>query len=71
MRRFLSRETDIAVLSEETLLDPCERLNETPRKCLGYRTPTEVLMSSLDPGLPGLSNPDQRSPGKPWVRGYP
>jgi IS30 family transposase len=71
VRRFLSRDTDIAVLSEETLLDLCERLNETPRKCLGYRTPAEVLMSSLDPGLTGLSNPDQRSPGKPWVRGYP
>jgi IS30 family transposase len=71
VRRFLSRDTDIAVLSEETLLDLCERLNETPRKCLGYRTPAEVLMSSLDPGLSVLSNPDQRSPGKPWVRGYP
>jgi IS30 family transposase len=69
--RFLSRDTDIAVLSEETLLDLCERRNEMPRKCLGYRTPSEVLMSSLDPGLPGLSNPDQRSPGKPRVRGYP
>jgi IS30 family transposase len=71
VRRFLSRDADIAALSEETLLDICERFNETPRKCLGYRTPAEVLMSSLDPGLPGLSNPDQRSPGKPWVRGYP
>jgi IS30 family transposase len=71
VRRFLLRDTNIAVLSEETLIDLCERLNETPRKCLGYRTPAEVLMSSLDQGLPGLSNPDQRSPGKPWVRGYP
>jgi transposase, IS30 family len=69
--RFLSRDTDIAVLSEERLIDLCERLNEMPRKCLGSRTPAEVLMSSLDAGLPGLSNPDQRSPGMPWVRGYP
>ena len=71
VRRFLSRDADIAVLSEETLIDICERLNETPRKCLGYRTPAEVLMNALDPGLPQRSNPDQRTPGKPWVRGYP
>jgi IS30 family transposase len=62
---------DIAVLSEETLLDLCERLNETPRKCLSYCTPAEVLMSCLDPGLPELRNPNQRSPSSPWVKGYP
>jgi transposase, IS30 family len=60
-----------ATLSDETLIDICERLNETPRKCLGYRTPAEVLMNALDPWLPELGNPDQRSPGSPWVRGYP
>jgi transposase, IS30 family len=71
VQRVLSRDAAIAALSDETLLDICERLNETPRKCLGYRTPVEVLMSSLDPGPPELRNPDQRSPGSPWVRGYP
>ena len=71
VRRFLSRDADIAALSDEMLIDICERLNETPRKCLGYRTPAEVLMNALDPGLPELRNPDQRSPGSPWVRGYP
>ncbi|EIM30311.1 hypothetical protein MicloDRAFT_00008610, partial [Microvirga lotononidis] len=30
-----------------------------------YRTPKEVLMSSLDPGLPELCNPDQLRPGSP------
>ena len=71
VRRFLSRDADIAALSDEMLIDICERLNETPRKCLGYRTPAEVLMNALDPGLPELRNPDQRSLGSPWVRGYP
>jgi len=65
VRRFLSRDTDIAELSNEALIDIYERLNGTPRKCLGYRTPAEVLMSSLDPGLPELRNPDQHSPGSP------
>jgi IS30 family transposase len=65
VRRFLSRDADIATLPEEALLEICDRLNGTPRKCLGYRTPKEVLMSSLDPGLPELCNPDQLRPGSP------
>jgi transposase, IS30 family len=65
VRRFLSRDADIATLPEVALLEICDRLNGTPRKCLGYRTPKEVLMSSLDPGLPGLCNPDQLRPGSP------
>ena len=71
IRATRSRNADIAELSDETLINICERLNETPRKYLGYRTPAEVLMNALDPGLPELRNPDQRSPGSPWVRGYP
>jgi IS30 family transposase len=34
-QRFLSRDADIAALSDEVLIDICEPLNETPRKCLG------------------------------------
>ncbi len=63
VRRFLSRDTDIAELPDKALRDICERLNGTPRKCLGCRTPHEVLMSSLDLGLPWLCNPDQLSRG--------
>jgi transposase, IS30 family len=69
VRRFLSRDTDIAELPDEALIDICERLNGTPRKCLGYRTPHEVLMCSLDPRLPGLCNPDPLRPGSPWPTG--
>jgi IS30 family transposase len=65
VRRFLSRDAGVATLPEEALLEICDRLNGTPRKCLGYRTPKEVLMSSLDPGLPELCNPDQLRPGSP------
>jgi IS30 family transposase len=50
VRRLLSRDTDIAALPEGPLLEISDRLNATPRKCLGYRTPQEVLISSLDPG---------------------
>ena len=56
---------DIASLAEEALLETCDQLNATPRKCLGYRTPQEVLTSSLDPELLGLCNPDQLRPNSP------
>jgi IS30 family transposase len=29
------------------LKDICERLNTTPRKCLGYKTPAEVFRQKL------------------------
>ncbi len=56
---------DIASLPEEALLEICDQLNATPRKCLGYRTPQELLTSSLDPELLGLCNPDQLRPNSP------
>ena len=65
VRRFLSRDVDIAALPEEALLEICDRLNGTPRKRLGAHTPKEVLMRSLDPGRPGLCNPDRLRPGSP------
>jgi hypothetical protein len=77
VRRFLSRDTDIAAVSDEALMAICHRLNATPRKCLGFRTPQEVLMSHLgpitvtgsrsflDPDSPRLRNPDRLRPGEP------
>jgi IS30 family transposase len=29
------------------LIEICNRLNATPRKCLGYRTPAEVFRKKL------------------------
>jgi IS30 family transposase len=43
IRRHLSLDTDINKLSEDDLAALTHRLNSTPRKCLGYRTPAEVL----------------------------
>jgi IS30 family transposase len=47
LRRFLPRETDVALLSYDELEAICARLNHAPRKCLGYRTP-HVLTAQLD-----------------------
>ena len=46
-RRYLPREQDPAALTNRYLRSICDRLNSTPRKCLGYRTPAEVFKQKL------------------------
>lgn len=46
-RRYLPRDTPIAALSNRDMKAICERLNGTPRKCLGWRTPTEAFTEEL------------------------
>lgn len=43
IRRYLPLDTDISKLSEIDLAALTHRLNSTPRKCLGFRTPAEVF----------------------------
>ena len=50
IRRFLSLDTDISKLSETDLAAITNRLNHTPRKCLGFRTPAEVLNEQITAG---------------------
>lgn len=47
IRRFLPSDTDIARLPPKELQRLVERLNDTPRKCLGYRTPRDVLAEQI------------------------
>lgn len=47
MRRPLPRKTDIAELSTQAFNDVILWYNNTPRKCLGYQTPAEVLENLL------------------------
>lgn len=46
-RRFLPRDTQLAALSNRNMKAICERLNGTPRKCLGWRTPTEAFREEM------------------------
>lgn len=47
LRRFLPRKTDLASLND-TDFNACFRTyNNTPRKCLGYKTPAEVFCQQL------------------------
>ncbi|ETX10574.1 hypothetical protein OCH239_21430 [Roseivivax halodurans JCM 10272] len=47
LRAFLPRKTDPAALTNRYLKSICARLNATPRKCLGYRTPAEVFRGQI------------------------
>lgn len=47
LRRDLPRTTDPTTLTPKRLRTICRKLNSTPRKCLGYRTPAEVFESRL------------------------
>ncbi|NDW01434.1 IS30 family transposase [Salipiger sp. PrR002] len=46
-RRVLPRDTPIASLSRPQMKQISERLNATPRKCLGWRTPAEAFREEM------------------------
>lgn len=46
-RRYLPRDTQLAALSNRNMRAICDRLNGTPRKCLGWRTPTEAFREEM------------------------
>jgi IS30 family transposase len=41
------RDTQLAALSNRKMKAICDRLNGTPRKCLGWRTPTEAFREEM------------------------
>jgi len=47
VRRFLPREAGPGALAPAPLRRLADRLNDTPRRCLGYRTPREVFQERL------------------------
>ena len=47
MRRFLPRKTDLASISEEQFNALIAIYNNTPRKCLDFKTPAEVFCAQL------------------------
>jgi len=55
LREYLPKGTDLATLTEEQLRVIQERLNNRPRKKLGYRTPNEVYAQATKEG--GALNP--------------
>ena len=47
MWRWLPRDIDPTTISGSQLKAICDRLNATPRKCLGWRTPSEVFCEKV------------------------
>ena len=47
LRRTLPRKTDLAALPEKRFTQLIQAYNNTPRKCLGYRTPAEIFFESV------------------------
>jgi IS30 family transposase len=47
LRRPLPRKTDLATLDPESLIAYVAAYNNTPRKCLGFKSPAEVFLSQL------------------------
>ena len=47
LRRTLPRKTDLAALSENQFTRLIRAYNNTPRKCLGYRTPAEIFQNQV------------------------
>jgi IS30 family transposase len=54
IRRFLPGHANINEVTAGDLQALCRKLNHTPRKCLGYRTPHEVFYSHLHQQVPDL-----------------
>ena len=46
-RRFLPRHCEPEALARARLRRLADRLNDTPRRCLGYRTPREAFRQHL------------------------
>lgn len=47
VRRYLPPETIVLDVTNQDIRSLCERLNTTPRKCLGFRTPKEIFGQHL------------------------
>lgn len=46
-RRWLPRKRDLRSMTDEEMKAICDRLNNTPRKCLEWKTPAEVFREKM------------------------
>ena len=46
-RRWLPRKRDIRAMTNGDIKQICDQLNNTPRKCLGWKTPAEVFREKM------------------------
>jgi IS30 family transposase len=63
LRRTLPRSTDLDTLSHAALAALARRHNNTPRKCLGFKTPAEVFKELLQLSHFNRDSTPRLSPG--------
>ena len=63
LRRTLPRSTDLNTISHAALAALAKRHNNTPRKCLGFKTPAEVFQRLLQPSHFKCESTPRPSPG--------
>lgn len=51
LRQYFPRGTSFRSITEKAIQRAAKRLNTRPRKCLGYRTPTEIFSQALSGAL--------------------
>lgn len=56
VRQYLPKKTDFSTVSDEDILMIMDKLNNRPRKLLGYRTPIEVLQAKAKLDLRNLEH---------------
>ena len=49
IRQYLSKGTDFNKLTDRQVLEIMDKLNNRPRKCLGYKTPNQVFFGIKPP----------------------
>ena len=47
LRRFIPKKSSLDGYSDEEIARICDIMNDTPRKCLAFRTPSEVFREHL------------------------
>lgn len=52
LRHYFPKGINWKTVSDQMLATAVDKLNNRPRKCLGYRTPLEVFIKNLDGALP-------------------
>ena len=68
MRRFIPRKTDLATLSNSRFRNLVAAYNNTPRKCLDFRTPAESFAQLLHFECESTSRPSPGRRGRVCVR---
>lgn len=53
IRQYFPKDRDLRTVTDGEVQFAMERLNNRPRKCLGYRTPNEVFFSKSSVALAG------------------